>query len=226
MTQPILITGIPRSGATSIAAAINACGAFGGTMSKRGMYSNDTIREMLMKPYLDRMDVDVEGQYPLPITKEVKVPDLWRQMVEGILVKEGYKRGAWMYKDARIALTWPLWNISFPDAKWIIVRRRTGDIVQSCIKTGYMRAFKNPAVIKELQLKSEADGWLWFVHEYEKRIVEMIDKINHKVIWPERMVNGDFKQMHELCEWLGLTWNEDALQSVKKLLWGGNQERN
>jgi hypothetical protein len=147
---------------------------------------------------------------------------MWRQRVEKVLLDEGYKDGAWMYKDSRLVLTWPLWNISFPDAKWIIVRRRTGDIVQSCIKTGYMKAFKYPLNLKILKLTNEAEGWLWMVHEYEKRFIEIInEKIDHRIIWPERMVDGDFKQMHELCDWMGVKWNDSALDSINRLLWKG-----
>ena len=205
---PILITGIPRSGATCIAATINACGAFGGIMSKRGMYSNDAIRELLVMPYLDRLNVDPNGLNPLPSTDAIIVPAYWRDRIEQVLKTEGYKKGAWMYKDSRIALTWPLWNISFPDAKWIIVRRRTGDVVQSCMKTGYMKAFK------------DEQGWLSMVQEYEKRFIEMIDeKIDHRIIWPERMVDGDYGQIYELCDWLGLKWDDKALEFINRLLW-------
>jgi hypothetical protein len=170
------------------------------------------------------MNVDVEGQYPLLDKDIMPTPVLWKQKIENTLYAEGYKSGAWMYKDSRIALMWKIWNTTFPDAKWIIVRRRTGDIVQSCIKTGYMRAFKNPVHLKVLKLTNEADGWLWMAHEYEKRFADMISsKINHKIIWPERMVDGDFRQMHELCEWLELEWNDKALESIKKLLWNSKE---
>jgi lambda repressor-like predicted transcriptional regulator len=208
MTDPILITGIPRSGSTGIAATVNLCGAFGGRMSKRGMYSNDTIREVLLKPYLDRLNVDPDGQNPLPSTDSVIVPAYWKDRVSQIMIDEGYKDGAWMFKDSRLAVTWPLWNISFPNAKWIIVRRRTGDVVQSCMKTGYMKAFKDEA------------GWLSMVEEYEKRFVEMIaEGIDHRIIWPERMVDGDYNQLYDLCDWLGLEWNNKALEFINKLLW-------
>jgi hypothetical protein len=126
---------------------------------------------------------------------------------------EGYKDGAWMFKDSRIALTWPLWNISFPDAKWIIVRRRTGDIIQSCMKTGYMKAYK------------DEEGWLGMVQEYEKKFIEIVaEKIDHRIIWPERMVDGDYGQFYEMCEWLGLKPTDKAMESLKTLLWGKREK--
>jgi hypothetical protein len=208
MPSPTLVCGIPRSGSSAIAATINLCGAFGGIMSKRSMYSNDKIREILLKPYLDRLNVDVDGQNPLPDIKTVIVPAYWRDRVEQVIKDEGYKEGAWMYKDSRLIVTWPLWNISFPDAKWIIVRRRTGDVIQSCMKTGYMKAFKDET------------GWLGMVQEYEKRLIDMINEgIDHRIIWPERMVDGDYQQIYDICEWLGLTWNEKAMEHIQRLLW-------
>jgi lambda repressor-like predicted transcriptional regulator len=211
-TPPCFITGIPRSGSSAIAAIIHACGAFGGSMSKRSMYCNDTIREVLVKPYLDRLNADPDGQNPLPGTDTIVIPAYWRGRVEQVIKDEGYKEGAWMYKDSRLAVTWPLWNISFPNAKWIIVRRRTGDVVQSCMKTGYMKAFKDEA------------GWLGMVDQYEKRFVEMINEgVNHKIIWPERMVDGDYNQLYELCDWLGLKWNDKAVEHLDRLLWKGTK---
>lgn len=214
MTSPVFITGIPRSGSSAIAAIINMCGAFGGIMSKRNMYCNDAIREILVKPYLDRLNVDVNGQKSFPDSDTIIIPAYWRKRVEQIMRDEGYKEGVWMYKDSRLTVTWSLWNISFPNAKWIIVRRRTGDVIQSCMKTGYMKAFK------------DEDGWLWMVQEYEKRFIEMINEgIDHRIIWPERMVDGDFKQLYELCDWVGLTFNEKALINIQTLLWGNKQKK-
>jgi hypothetical protein len=195
---PILITGIPRSGTTMIAATINACGAFAGEMSKRGMYSNDRIREELVKIYLEMIRINLDY-----------IPINWKISVEYIMEQQGYKEGPWMYKDSNLSKMWKVWNKFYPDAKWIIVRRRTGDIIQSCMKTGYMTEH------------STEKGWLQMVHEYEARFVEMITEgLNCKIIWPERMIDGDLKQLYEVIEWLGLTWNKEALKFIDPLLWG------
>ena len=192
--SPCLVTGVPRSGTSMIAATINMCGAFAGEMSKRGMYSNDNIRELLVKPYLE--------------TYTDLIPTDWKQCVESILLSEEYKNGAWMYKDSNLSKMWKVWNYAYPDAKWVIVRRRTGDIVSSCMKTGYMTEYNTD------------EGWLQMVHEYEKYFVEMITEgLNCKIIWPERMVQGNYQQLYELCDWLGLEWNPKALQYINSLLW-------
>jgi len=221
---PIFITGIPRSGASMIAAAINACGAFGGDMSKRGRYCNDRIRKEMVEPYLERMGSDKEGHYPLP--GDVSFPLDWNDRIDQIIVDEGYKDGIWMYKDSRLALTWEVWNNAYKNAKWIIVRRRTADILHSCIETKYMNRFGWERIRRAVGAEDERAGWLWMVHQYENRFVEMIQGgLNCKQIWPERMVKGDYEQIYEVCDWLGLDWNEEAFNFINPLLWGSKQKR-
>jgi hypothetical protein len=206
-TAPILITGIPRSGSSMIAATINLCGAFGGEMSKRGMYCNDRIREELVKPYFTVVGADVDVLKDFPIFE--MDPINWKDKVEKILSEQGYSGGPWMYKDSRLCQMWKVWDKVYPNAKWIIVRRRTGDIIESCLKTKYMKAH------------TVREGWLDMVHVYEKRFAEMVmNGLNCKVIWPERMVDGDYKQIQETIEWLGLTWDPTSLQYIETLLWG------
>jgi len=143
MPEPILITGCARSGTSLVAGMINKCGAFGGNMSgpnknnAKGMFENAHIRNLLMKPYLREIGVDPLCQYPLPDINKLTIPSNWKQEVEKVMTDEGYWHGPWMYKGAKMCLTWKMWHHAFPHAKWIIVRRRTGDIVNSCLRTGF-----------------------------------------------------------------------------------------
>jgi hypothetical protein len=222
ISSPIFVTGVLRSGSSMIAGVLNKCGAFGGNMAvlksnERGMYENIRIRDTIIKPYLLRMGADADGQYPLP--ENLDIPENWKKEVENIIKSEGYQSGAWMYKDSRIALTWKIWHYAFPNAKWVIVRRRTGDIIQSCVKTGFMKAFKNEDNRLSIKASTEEEGWLWLVHEYEKRFVEMMTEgVNCKIIWPERMVYGDYKQLYELMDWLRLSWTPEIFDYIDPLL--------
>jgi hypothetical protein len=224
---PILITGTARSGSSAIANVINYCGAFGGNMSnKKGLYENDMIKEAIVCHYFELFGYDPEGQFPLP-GKNLFIPSDWRNKVFKVLKSEGYKKGIWMYKDFRSALIWKIWHYAFPEAKWIIVRRRTGDIIQSCIKTGYMKAFKDPENCKKVGAFSEEDGWLWWVHQYENKFIEMITAgLNCQIIWPERMVNGDFNQLFNMIDWLGLKGDsKKIINLVEPLLWGSRSKK-
>lgn len=220
--SPILVTGAARSGSGMIAGTFVKCGAFGGVMTnKRGMYENDRIRDEIVKPYLRGNGVDALGQWPLPNTDNLQIPRQWKAEVEGILETQGYAGDKpWIYKDARITLTWPIWHYAFPNAKWVLVRRRTGDIIESCTKTAYMSAFKIDGVRKAVGVETEEEGWRWWVHENEKRFIEMIEAgVNVKVIWPERMVHGDYQQLYDTLDWLGLKWTSDILNFIDPLLW-------
>jgi len=69
---------------------------------------------------------------------------------------------------------------------------------------------------------NERDGWIWWVHQHEKRFIEMMESeegVNVKVIWPHRMVNGDYTQIKDMIDWLGLKWNTEILNFVDPLLW-------
>lgn len=225
--DPILVTGAARSGSGIIAGAFVKCGAFGGIMTnKRGLYENDKVRDLLVKPYLQDTGVDPLGQFPLPDTNSMLIPRHWRSQVQEIMEEEGYTGGPWMYKDSRIGLMWPIWHYAFPNAKWILVRRRTGDIVDSCKKTAYMAAYKNQANLEAINVTTEDEGWKWWIHEQEKRWVEMMNEgVNVKVIWPERMVDGDYRQFHETLEWAGLKWNPNIYNFVDTLLWTSRKKK-
>ena len=217
---PIIITGIPRSGASMIAGVVERCGAFGGNMSgHRGVNENDAIKETLEKPYLASIWADEMGQYPLPEKSRIKIPVTWQEQVEEIIIREGYKSGEWFYKSAKACLLWRVWQSAFPRAKWVIVRRRTADIIESCKKTGYMRAFKDPLKCEAVGVETEEQGWLWWVHEYEKRFVEMITEgLDCKVVYPERLVYGDYSQLYETLDWLNLKWRVEIFNYIDPLL--------
>lgn len=231
MKDVILITGAARSGTSMVAGCVNLCGAFGGIMSKpnqnnmKGMFENVQIRNQLVKPYLRQIGVDSMGQYPLPNTAELTIPMDWQTQVERVMMNQGYTEGPWFYKGAKMCLIWPLWHYAFPNAKWIIVRRRTGDIVNSCLKTSFMRAFSRKAFQQAVKVDNEADGWKWWVHQHEQQFVEMIQAgLNVKVVWPERMVSGDYQQMYETIEWLGLDWNSKVMEFIEPKLWKSRQK--
>ena len=226
MPAPILITGCARSGTSLIAGSINICGAFGGLMSgpnksnPKGMFENHRIREQVTKPYLRGLGVDPLGQWPLPDLDKLVIPTDWRRQVEQVFLEEGYLSGPWMYKGAKMVLFWPIWHYAFPNARWVIVRRHKQDIVESCIKTGFMRAFGNSQIRNSVGVIDERDGWTWWVEQHLARFREMQDAgLNIKVVWTERMIQGDYQGLYETIEWLGLEWNSKVLEFIDPKLW-------
>jgi len=218
--NPILVTGCPRSGTSIVAAVINHCGAFLGKTTKRSMLENIVIKENLMNPYLTDMRVSRSGQFPLPDLSLLQIPIDWREKVLAFITEQEGD-GIWMYKSNCASLIWPVWKYAFPDAKWIIVRRKTSDIINSCLKTGYMNAFSDEDVRKQVSVDNEYDGWLWWVRQYEKRFTEIANEgLDYKVIWPERLVNNNFDQIHEILDWCDLRWKNDIPDFINPLLWG------
>ena len=215
MSQPILITGVERSGSTFIARILDLCGVFKGA-------TTSMLENIEMKNLCDEYLLDVNTRYKtfIPDTNNLSIPVDWKSRVESILYGcECYKDGTWMFKYSGLTQMWPVWNYAYPDAKWIIVRRRTGDIVQSCMKTAYMTLFKDENNIQRVGALTQEEGWKWWVHEYEKRFVEMIEAgVNCKIIWPERMVVGNYQQVYETVEWLGLKWNDKIMKTMDPLL--------
>jgi hypothetical protein len=220
LNNPILVTGVQRSGATLVAKIISMSGAFTGKCSE--MLENDGLKSMITT-YYKSIHVDVKAQYPLPNTNELLIPNNWNQQVEQCLKHEATRieQGqSWMFKSSTNCQIWPIWAHAFPNAKWIIVRRRTGDIITSCMKTMYMAAFKDQTILKSIGAKTPQDGWLQWVRIHEKLFVEMIETgLNCKIIWPERMVMGDYSQIHEMLEWLGLRWDDSIIKTIDPLLW-------
>ena len=227
MDNVILITGCARSGTSMVGGIVDICGGFGGDMSGpnknnlKGMFENSKIRNDLVKPYLQQQGADRMGQYPLPEIQNLRVPMNWKDRVERVMIDQGFTGGPWFYKGAKMCLTWPVWHFAFPNAKWIIVRRRTGDIINSCLKTSFMRAFANKKWQKAVGVENERDGWKWWVHQHEDRFVEMIQAgLNVKVVWPERMVTNNYQQMYEAVEWLGLDWkSKEVFDFIDPKLW-------
>jgi hypothetical protein len=211
MREPVFITGVERSGSALVARVLTLSGVFTGTVSS--MYENcyfNVAINTLLKDYRNGLFIN---------PRRVKIPDDWETKIETILNMEGHVNGLWLCKSSKLTQMWPVWNQFYPNAKWIIVRRRTGDIVQSCLKTGYMKIFKSISNRRLIGVVEEKDGWLWWIHQYEKTFVDMIESgINCKVVWPERMVTGDYKQMEETVNWLGLQWDPTIIEKIDPLL--------
>lgn len=224
MPSPIIITGCARSGTSMIAKTIELCGAFGGKVEQKEldqeMMENVNVFQYITKPYFLRLGIDPSCQYPLPNIYRINIPRDWKKRVCLTMYNDGYRGGSWFYKSTKASLVWPVWNYAFPDAKWIIVRRRTGDIIRSCLKTDFMKAFKQKASQDAIRVTNEVEGWKWWVHQHERRFVEMINEgMNCKIVWPDRMVHGDYQQIMETIEWLGLKWNSNVLSFIDPKFW-------
>ncbi|MFW6002557.1 MAG: sulfotransferase [archaeon] len=202
MKDPIIVTGIPRSGTSMIAGILQLCGAWTGDVNN--MFENKEIKFSVLVPYMNSINADFRGQKEFPNTENISIPRNFRSKIEAIALKQGCKQDdKWIIKSNLVSLTWPVWNYAFPNAKYVIVRRRPADIANSCMKTSYMDAYDN------------REDWIKMCRFYQSRFAEMVEEgLNCKVIWPHRMAYGDYGQIWELLEWTGLPWNSKVLNWV------------
>jgi len=222
--QPILVTGIERSGSSIIAKIIAMCGANIGDVSE--MMEQKTIKNIIDHVYTFQLGVPSKAQFPLPnleVLKKLNTKYI-ANCISGT-IKESDQ--PWMYKSSKIIQTWPLWVENFPNAKWVIVRRRTNDIIHSCMRTGYMSAFQSKENQKAVGANSEEEAWLWWVHQHEEMFHNLLEKssIEYMEIWPERMVNGDLHQIHTLIDWLGLEWDDNAIKDYIQPLFRNSPQK-
>jgi len=175
--------------------------------NQKGMFENVEIRQNIVKPYFRKIGVDPLGQNPLPNNRqvfEVSQPqvDSFRNQIEKVMVKEGYKTGPWFYKGAKSCLVWYIWAQAFPTAKWVIVRRKSEDIADSCLRTSFMKAYKNQA------------GWISWVEKHERRFDEMrtagLDVIE---FWPSKVIEGDWHYAEKFVTGLGLEYKDNLIKS-------------
>ena len=215
--KPIFITGVERSGNTLVAKVISECGAFKGYTTK--MQENSGVKKWISILY-EQLGTDPACQYPLPNLKKLIIPNDWRNIILEELTKQGYSGiGPFMLKGPFLAQIWPIWNYAFPEAQWVIVRRKPTDIIKSCQRTTYMRAFSDAKILHEVAVEIESEGWRWWIKEHESIFVQMITEgLDCKTVWPQRMLRGDYSQIFDMIRWLGLRWNSKAVTEVDILL--------
>jgi hypothetical protein len=220
-SDPIIITGPARSGTSLVAGIVHACGAWGGKITgptphnKKGQFENTRIRDNLVKPMLRRENLDPLCQRPLPtaqhLDKWAEMALEWRKAVMREVRQQGYKGGTWYYKGAKAVLMWTLWHAAFPGARWIYVRRNTNDIVASCLKTHFMRTYKDP------------EGWVGWVWAHLDRLSAMANEnIDITIISPDDIISRNFVEIQRFVEREGLSWNGKKVRDfVTPELWGG-----
>ena len=91
---------------------------------------------------------------------------------------------------------------AFPDAKWVIIRRNDKEIIDSCLKTGFMRKY------------TTREGWQYWIDYHKQRFQEMKDAgLKIKEVYPIKFVQKNYIEIKEVIEWLGLEWKESFIKN-------------
>ena len=210
LARPVLVVGIARSGTSLVAGSLAACGAWtgetlaGNASNPTGYFENAALREGLLKRQLMQLGADPLGVRQLPpLSGQPAQPKLGAQVL-GLLQQQGYGGGPWLYKDAKLTLLWPVWRQAFPQARWVIVRRRAEAIVASCLRTDFMR-----------QHSSDPVFWERWVQAYEQRLeVLKASGVWWREVDAQRLVESGVGELEPLVSELGLQWDAQAVGAM------------
>lgn len=185
---PILVTGAPRSGTSLSTQIIAASGAWVGHAP--GLWENQAIREMVVKPLLRDAGVDPLGLHSWDdISPD---PLAIREQVVRLIRLQGYEGGPWVYKEAKVVFMWRAWAEAFPRARWVTIWRDPEDVADSLLRWRFSaRKITDPRPI---------------VEQYHSRARQIPSSRVH----PARLIEGDAQEFRELILRLGLSWDESG----------------
>lgn len=204
--QPVLITGIPRSGVRIVGRFLQDLGYWCGPWLPHAPWAdteNQAIRNSIYRPLFRGLRADVNGLRGLPVTAEIaelapRFGSSWRRQTERIMEKQGCSFVRWFYSGPDVALVWPMWKEAYPKAKWVIVRRNTDDVLRSCRKTGYVIR-----TVSEEKQREWAAG-------YHEKFAEIRDSgVSWIEVWPSKWISSGHGEAKALVDFLG-SWNDET----------------
>ncbi len=218
LKKPILVTGLPRSGTSLTAGLLSLCGAWTGTTVEgtkdniKGFFEHVGLRETVNKGLLIDLKCDPLGVRNLPPTEGLPpVPD-FKEVVSNIVLADGYDgKQPWLFKDAKMLLLFPYYKEHFPNATWVIVKRKREDVIDSCLRTGFMR-----------QHTEDLAYWDAWAQEYERRIELLKESgVKYHEIWASDLFNSERREvLRKLVKKLKLKWNENKVQDfIEPKVW-------
>ena len=202
----ILITGIPRSRTSLVSAMFAKCGAYFGPPgsmkgphkdNKLGFWEHLGIRQHLQRPYFRGIGCDPLGRGKLPTTADIVIYPGWRRRVERVAP------GITAHKECKLLLYWEQWAAACPEARWIIVRRERGEILESVSeRTSFMRG------------RLDEQGWQRWLDYHLERMEQLKSCVDYREIDTGPMVRGDMAEIRDAVHWCGLDWTDKAAKLI------------
>jgi len=216
----IFITGCARSGTSLVAGITVRCGAYGGDVfgpnrwNPHGQYENKELRNNIIKPMLKIINADPMGQNPLPDMSKISkmlngFPAETKSNIDSIMHRQG-SHDNWFFKEPKLCLLWPIIMRAYPEAHYIIARRPDELIIQSCIRTSFMKK------------RTTVDEWQEWIDYHKELFMEMAvySPDNVHVVSTLDIVKGEYDSIRMIIEKVGLKWNQKAVESfVDKKIW-------
>lgn len=206
--DPIFVTGLPRSHTSMTAGLLHQAGAWvgdtipGDDNNPKGYFENMYIREKIVKAELGRRGCDKLGIRAIPPFDIDMTIDLLDERIYAALASQGYPGGPWLYKDAKLTLLWPAFANEFPKANWVIVRRDVDSLIDSCMKTSFMR-----------QHSTNRNFWRNIAADYNDRLDKLFESDNNVYeLHTPQLLRGKGKELRELIEALGLNFDAEKIK--------------
>lgn len=216
MAAPILVTGLPRSGTSLLAGCLAICGAWTGPTAgpspsnRKGSFENEALKDRFVKPTLALVGADPLGLDPLPpvAARPPIEATPFRDLVERELRRQGWDGArAWLFKDAKLALIWPLWAAAFPEARWVVTHRHLLDVALSAVRAEPMAR----------RLGYDVERWTRWARDYRMRLQSVPARHALSI---DRGVFADRTGLESLVGSLGLAWRPREVDSfVSAPLW-------
>ncbi len=221
--KPILITGLPRSGTSLTAGLLALSGAWSGSTiagtqdNIKGFFEHAGLREQVNKAILKKLGCDPLGVRKL--TPHGSLPNIsnFKEIVYDVIINDGYDGSQrWMFKDAKSLLLWPYYREHFPGASWVIVKRNREDIIDSCLRTGFMK-----------QHSTDRAFWNRWAEDYEQRIEELkASGAKCHEVWASDVFDPAKRhQLKALIKKLKLKWNDKRVKEfIEPKVWHERKE--
>jgi hypothetical protein len=223
--QTIFVVGCARSFTSMIGEILYRSGIFAGRIggtknphNPNGMFENLDLREKVVKPYLRKHGFDPRGQKPLVNYNKHYPDNTIRSETIKILYSQGLKPGqSWFYKEPKLCMVWRAWNENFPNAYWVVVKRRLSDTAISCFNTRFLTAYNN------------SEEWFAWAAKHELALNALKSEVENVFeVWPEKILCGHFSEVRALCSFLGVAFrHKNISKCVNKKAWhyGANTNR-
>ena len=168
---------------------------------------NTEIKE-LMKGYAKR--IRYQNWYlPLP-----ESPDAADHLLERVseIVPDDTK---WLVKTSWTLIFGEIWTEAFPEAKWLFVRRKVGDIVSSISRHPVMRRHSPNQTIPFIKA----------LHYKQNKLTKVISPERFLFVDVDKIVLKDSEECNRLFRFCDLELNKSALNSwIKSDMWHSKTE--
>lgn len=210
--QPTIITGPYRGGTSLVAGIFNLCGAWIGPsmpanrFNPKGYFENEGLKSLLhfmlqMSGYND------SDNLPPDELIKTRSPDRFRHVFESAIAASGYMGGQWAIKNPKIAFFWHYFDDAYPDAKWVVVRRPSEQVVASISRV-------NPFTVSPVKLPMTRDRLNAIVKGYQERLDSLVRNLppdRVREVDSKKIVEGDLEQLRDVIAWTGLQFDEAAV---------------